>query len=151
MNIIFTNLINYNYKNIEVFKIKYLNLLKQLSIVDNLSNELFLYNIKKINNMGNIIIGITDELNDYQIVCSGTIIIEPKIIRGGKNVGHIEDIVVDEKFRGQGIAQILLNKLIEFGKENNCYKLILDCSDKNIKVYEKNGFEKKESQMVLYL
>lgn len=32
-----------------------------------------------------------------------------------------------------------------------CYKIILDCSQKNIPFYEKCGFSHKEYEMVLYL
>ena len=33
-------------------------------------------------------------------------------------------------------------------REAGCYKVILDCSDSNVKFYEKCGFQKKEVQMV---
>ena len=47
-------------------------------------------------------------LEEFIIIASGTIIIEPKIIRGGQNVGHIEDIVVKNNFRGKGISKAIL-------------------------------------------
>ena len=31
-----------------------------------------------------------------------------------------------------------------------CYKLILDCSESNVKFYEKCGFKRKEIQMARY-
>ena len=34
---------------------------------------------------------------------------------------------------------------------NKCYKVILDCSEVNMRFYEKCGFAKKENQMALYL
>jgi glucosamine-phosphate N-acetyltransferase len=101
--------------------------------------------------MGSIVIGvINDSSNNYEIVATGTIIIEPKIIRGGKNVGHIEDIVVANYMRSEGISQKILNILRVFARENNCYKIILDCSEEVKKVYTKCGFKVKGIQMAEY-
>jgi glucosamine-phosphate N-acetyltransferase len=36
------------------------------------------------------------------------------------------------------------------GKTVGCYKVILDCSEKNVPFYEKCGFTVKEKQMVVY-
>jgi len=139
-------------ESIEKIKIQYLSLLNELTFTPSVSTDLFLENIYKIHNIGQIIVGITnDTINEnFEIIASGTIIIEPKIIRGGKNVGHIEDIVVSKKKRGLGICQDILNKLKLFAKNNNCYKVILDCNDNLKDVYLKNGLELKGIQMVEY-
>ena len=41
----------------------------------------------------------------------------------------------------------LLGKL---GWANNCYKIILDCSDKNVAFYQKCGYIRKGAQMAMY-
>ena len=38
-----------------------------------------------------------------------------------------------------------------FARENNCYKVILDCDENIKKVYSKNGFIIKGVQMAEYL
>jgi glucosamine-phosphate N-acetyltransferase len=92
-----------------------------------------------------------DDINNtFEIIASGTIIIEPKIIRCGRNVGHIEDIVVAKHMRGKGISSEILNILKEIAKENNCYKVILDCNDDVKNIYIKNGFEIRGIQMAKY-
>lgn len=154
-NIQFVNLfdfININFSFFDEIKYKYIKLLSELSICNNITNELFINNITYINNIGIIYIGYIGSLNDntFDIVCSGTIIIEPKIIRNGQSVGHIEDIVVLSSFRGKGISNILLNLLKDYGFSHNCYKIILDCIQSVSKVYEKNGFKCNGNQMVLY-
>jgi glucosamine-phosphate N-acetyltransferase len=75
---------------------------------------------------------------------------EPKIIRNGKSVGHIEDIVVDEKCRSMGISKRIIEKLFSFANEHNCYKVILDCNPRLSDFYEKLGFEKHGIQMSKY-
>ena len=84
-----------NYERISEIKNEYLKLLGELTVVSDLSDEIFFENLKQINETGKIIVGIENN----KIISSGTIIIEPKIIRGGKSVGHIEDIVVLEEMR----------------------------------------------------
>ena len=63
--------------------------------------------------MGKIIVGyVINSNNPYKIefVGSGTIIIEPKIIRGGKSVAHIENIIVSSEWRGKKfLNQFLIN------------------------------------------
>ena len=70
-----------------------------------------------------------------------TLLIEQKLIHGGKCIAHIEDLVVDEKYSGQGIAKELLQYVITIAKNNNCYKIILDCKRELIPFYEKIGFQ----------
>ena len=55
-------------------------------------------------------------------------------------VAHIEDLVVDKNCRNKNIGGILLNYAIEYAKQLNCYKIILDCKQELIPFYEKNKF-----------
>lgn len=145
------DLLNANPNNVESIKEQYLLLLSELTSTFYLETDIFLENIERISNMGTIIVGvITDASNNIEVIASGTIIIEPKIIREGKNVGHIEDIVVAEEMRGKGISQKILDILKLFARENNCYKVILDCDYELKNVYIKNGFNVKGVQMAEY-
>ena len=142
-------------------KNQYISLLSQLTTVEDMSVEKFQESIGKISQMGDIVVcvgsnceakilGTNCEASIQQIVGSGTIIYEPKITHGGKSVGHIEDIVVDEKNRGHEIATEIIKKLTESAKIHNCYKVILDCSPEIEKYYERRGFTKKGAQMAIY-
>ena len=134
-------------------KTQYLKLLGELTLTIDFDDKLFEANLNKINSMGKIIIGYILNSNHpthIEFVGSGTIIIEPKIIRGGKSIAHIEDIVVSSRWRGKKISQSILNKLKDFASKSNCYKVILDCSESVSGVYKSNGFEIKGFQMGLY-
>jgi len=85
-----------------------------------------------------------------KIIGSGKIFMEIKVHNNLKKVGHIEDFIIDEKFRNNGIGSLILRKLIEIGRSNDCYKTILDCSEDISKFYEKTGFFKKGTEMTLY-
>ena len=124
----------------------YLHLLKQLSII----NDNLLYNnFKKkwfeiANNKFHHILVI--EL-DKKIVASGTLIIEPKFIRNSQYAGHIDDIVVSNDYRGNGLARQIITNLLEIAKQYNCYRIILTCHESKFGLYSKFGFEKKSNSM----
>ena len=63
--------------------------------------------------------------------------------------GIIEDVVVKENQRVKGIGKLLVNNLIEKAKKNNCDKIILSSSEKNLKFYQKLGFQKNEFEMIM--
>ena len=145
-------LINNYSDNVDIIKDKHLNLLSELSIVTELDTNLYLEHVKKISSMGTIFVSYIDTplSENFDIIASGTIIIEPKLIRGGNSVGHIEDIVVKSTHRGKQISSDILNLLKNIARENNCYKVILDCNEEVKKVYNRSGFEEKGIQMGMY-
>jgi len=89
-------------------------------------------------------------IEDQKVIGMITVIIEQKLIHNGSCVGHIEDLVVDKEYRKQKIGNKLLEYVINYAKQNNCYKIILDCNKDLIPFYNKNGFKEKECQMAMY-
>ena len=71
-------------------------------------------------------------------------------IRGGV-IGFIEDVVILEKYRGKGIGKLILKNLIRKAKEENCYKLVLECKEDKLEFYKKVGFQKSGFSMSLIL
>ena len=71
------------------------------------------------------------------IVGYGSLVFETKI-RGGK-VGHIEDIVVNNKFRKNNIGLKIIHHLIDESKKRKCYKVSLVCKEHNVTFYKKCG------------
>lgn len=69
-----------------------------------------------------------------------SLIIETKLIHGLCKVGHIEDVVVDETYRGKGIGKSLINRLVREAKSQGCYKVVLNCVPDLRKFYEQCGF-----------
>src|SRR3989339_616146 len=56
--------------------------------------------------------------------------------------GLLEDLFVEEEYRGQGIGKKILNEALEEAKKNNCYKLISQSRYERTGVhefYKKNG------------
>ena len=67
---------------------------------------------------------------------------------GGK--AWIEDVVVDESFRGQGLSKLLVAHAIEFTKSKHVPSLMLTSNPKRIaanKLYQAMGFNRKETNV----
>lgn len=143
--------ISLEYLDYDVDYRDYCKLLNQLSRIDydTISEKDFNNHLKKIksNDYHKIIVA----KNNGIIIGSITVLIEPKFIHDLSYVAHIEDVVVDIEYRSNGVGSLLVKKALEIANQYNCYKIILDCSEKNIEFYKKNGFTKNQSQMALYV
>jgi len=128
----------------------YGELLSQLTTIGDLNEEKFEARVALINRCPNHVIQVlVDEDND-QVIASVSVIVEYKFIHGAKNVGHLEDIVVGEKYRKLGLGKWLVSQAVQVAKDNECYKIILDCAPKTKPFYEKNGFVEKGFEMAKY-
>jgi glucosamine-phosphate N-acetyltransferase len=85
--------------------------------------------------------------DDAEIIGSITLLIEQKFIHDGGKSGHIEDVVTRKDYEGIGVGSALVSAALAFAREKNCYKVILDCSEKNVRFYEKIGFRRNEISM----
>lgn len=102
--------------SLDNIKSQYIDLLSFLTKVEDLSDTVFLQKVGTISKMGEILICYFVDVNgECVIIGTGTIFFEPKMIRGGKSVGHIEDIVVHPNYRSFGIATTIIRKLIDLG------------------------------------
>ena len=59
--------------------------------------------------------------HDGKIVGYGSLVIESKI--RGYNSGQIEDVVIDESYRGLGWGELLIERLVERGDNLGCYRI----------------------------
>ena len=117
------------------------------------NNELNYENCKIIleniltNNNHNIFLYIDGSNN---ILGALTLLVEQKFIHNGTCAAHVEDFVVKQEFRGQNIGKDLIHHAINYAKDHNCYKIILDTNSKLEKYYASYGFINKGTTMGLY-
>lgn len=131
---------------------EYLELLKNLSDTIETEKMTNLMNYYKIMELyPHIQIWIAKDTYSNEIIGCGTIIIEPKFIHNCKNVAHIEDVCIKPKYRNKGYGNKVIQLLIDISKLNDCYKIILNCNEKNKIFYEKCGFTETNKQMSIYL
>ena len=124
----------------------YLQLLSQLTQVGHISPEEFSNILAKIQSQ----IWVFEDTTANKIVASASILLEQKFIHGGGIVAHLEDVVVDEAYRGNQLGQKLIANMIEKAKESGAYKIIADCKIGLLSFYSKNGFQKKGEQIAIY-
>ena len=124
----------------------FIELLGQLTTVGPITKAQFEEQLERIKSIKNVYV-IEDR---ERIIATATLLLEPKFIHLCGTVGHIEDVVVDNKYRGRGLGLMLTRYLVEQAKEAGCYKVILDCAQHNVPFYEKCGFKLKEVEMVQY-
>ena len=145
---IFRNGIHFRKLKIKDYE-QYLDILSQLTHVGDISLEKFTERLCEINRSNsNIFIYVISNEDINEIIAAGTLIIEPKFIHNCSKLGHVEDIVVNKKYRGKGYGKMMINRLVGIAQEEKCYKVRLVCSDKNIGFYEKCNFEKSGVEMI---
>ena len=122
----------------------YLELLKQLTVVGDISKENYETNFDKI--------GAEVWVVEFEgkIIASVSLLLEQKVIHECGIVGHLEDVVVDRDYRKYGMGKFIIERIIKIAKERGCYKLIGDCKSELLGFYEKNGFESKCVQISIY-
>lgn len=103
--------------------------------------------LKRIGNDRNYRIIIAEDKQNRQVIGTATLLIEQKFIHNGGKVGHIEDVVTRKGYEGKGIGKKIIEELIKIARENECYKVILDCNEKVMEFYEKMGFRKHAIMM----
>ena len=113
-----------------------LDSLRQASNIDKKTAEKI---FDKINSNPDYIVAVA--VIEGKIVGSATFLIETKFIHNGGKVGHIEDVVVDKKYKRKGIGEKIIIYLLRYAKDQGCYKTILDCTDEVKPFYEKLGFK----------
>ena len=79
--------------------------------------------------------------NNGEIVGSLSLYIQNKFIHNGSSVGSIEEVVIQEKFRGKNIGSLLVDQAVKRCEELGCYKVLLYCYEDVVPFYERNGFE----------
>jgi glucosamine-phosphate N-acetyltransferase len=86
-------------------------------------------------------------ISEKQIIGTVTLVIEKKFIHNCGKVAHLEDLVVSNQYRRQGIGAALIEHCIKEAKKQKCYKLILNCTKELKTYYKKCGLHKSAIQM----
>jgi glucosamine-phosphate N-acetyltransferase len=104
---------------------------------------------KEIKKSKNHFIYAAFDKENKEVIGMITLLVEPKFIHDCGYLGHIEDVVVRKDYEGLGIGKELIKKATKQAKKSECYRVILNCSDENMKFYEKHGYKQHESSMQL--
>lgn len=87
---------------------------------------------------------------DGSIVGAGTL----GVFRTPSGVhAHVEDIIVDESMRGQGVGEALVRHLLQIAREMGLKGVSLTCNPRRVAanaLYQKMGFKKWETNVYWY-
>ncbi|XP_026855729.1 glucosamine 6-phosphate N-acetyltransferase isoform X2 [Electrophorus electricus] len=87
---------------------------------------------------------VVEDTNLGQIVATATLIIEHKFIHGCAKRGRVEEVVVSDVCRGKQLGKLLVSTLTLLSRKLQCYKITLECSQKNVEFYKKLGYTASE-------
>jgi ribosomal protein S18 acetylase RimI-like enzyme len=119
-----------------------LDLYKQLNPNDSALNESTIKNIFQKIQKQDIKYFVAKENED--IIASCFICIIPNFTRNGKSIGFIENVITDIKYRKRGIGKKIIENAVNYAKEQNCYKVLLQSGKKRTDAhgfYKSLGFD----------
>lgn len=129
----------------------YISLLSQLTEVGNITKEIFTDRLREIEQNRYLYLYVMYNKRTDELIASGTVYIEPKFIHGCSKVGHIEDIVVNNNYRGKNYGHSIIKMLVKIAHIVGCYKVTLACKKRNVDFYEKCQFKQEGYEMVTRL
>nr|AXS01264.1 acetyltransferase [uncultured bacterium] len=118
-----------------------LELYKQLHPNDEIINEMTAKNI-----WGNIKaqdIKYFAAKDNGKIIAACYICIIPNFTRNGRSIGLIENVITSKEYRKKGIGKKIMENAIQYAKEQNCYKVLLQSGNERTdahEFYESLGF-----------
>jgi glucosamine-phosphate N-acetyltransferase len=81
------------------------------------------------------------------VIGNGVLVICPDVFHNGDLVGYIEDIVVLKRMQGKGLGYKIIQTLKDIAVRNQCFKVVLDCSESNEGFYNKCGLVRAALEM----
>lgn len=119
----------------------FLQLLGQLTKLGDISREKFNERFDAMRSCpGHYYVTVIEDTLLGQIVGSATLACELKFIRGCAKRGRLEDVVVNNEYRGKQLGKLIVTTITLLAKEVGCYKLGLDCKDEMKPFYGSLGY-----------
>jgi len=129
----------------------FLQLLAQLSDVGEVDQQAFTDRFRLLSSFNECYhILVIEDISKQILVATATLFIELKFLHNCGKVGHVEDVVVDSRYRGLNLGFRIVEAVTKLADSLGCYKIILDCSVANVPFYQKLSYVEKERQMAKY-
>lgn len=130
----------------------YLDLLKQLTVVGEMSQKKFEEQFDLMKRLNEIeshyyIVVLVDKAS-ARIVAASTLFLELKFIHSCARRGRLEEVVVSNSYRGKKVGLLMVKIIVELARDK-CYKLTLDCTNELINFYIKNNFSWQSNTMCI--
>lgn len=118
-----------------------LPLLSQLTAVGNVSRTTFERQYWAMQKAGGYYVTVIEDTRNRSIIGAATLITEFKFIHDGGIRGRLEDVVVNNTYRGKQLGKLIVLTVTLLAKKLGCYKMSLDCNDSLIAFYKSIGYK----------
>lgn len=118
----------------------FLEILGQLTDVGNISLPQFLNRFAQMRASGDYFVTVIEDTRKNKIIGSATLVLERKFIRNCAIRGQLEDVVVDDTYRGKQLGKLIVVTVSLLAEYLGCYKMTLNCKDKLIPFYRSIGY-----------
>ncbi|XP_047471900.1 probable glucosamine 6-phosphate N-acetyltransferase [Penaeus chinensis] len=123
----------------------FLQLLSQLTKVGDISREKFGERFDAMKNCpGHYYVTVIEDTDQGKIVGSATLACELKFIRGCAKRGRLEDVVVNNEYRGKQLGKLIVSTVTLLASQVGCYKMGLDCKDEMKSFYNSIGYSSEK-------
>lgn len=119
----------------------YLQLLTQLTAVGNVSRSQFERQYWAMQKAGCYFITVIEDLRNNRIIGAATLVTELKFIHDCGLRGRLEDVVVNNTYRGKQLGKLIVVTVSLLARHLGCYKMTLDCKDPLIPFYKSIGYK----------
>lgn len=118
----------------------FLQILSQLTTVGDVTLTQFLNRFAQMRASGDYFVTVIVDTRFDKIIGSATLVLEHKFIHGCSVRGRLEDVVVDDTYRGKQLGKLIVVTVSLLAHRLGCYKMSLDCKDKLIPFYKSIGY-----------
>ncbi|XP_063698967.1 probable glucosamine 6-phosphate N-acetyltransferase isoform X2 [Culicoides brevitarsis] len=118
----------------------FLQLLSQLTSVGDISLPQFLNRFAQMRASGDYFVTVIEDTRKNKIIGSATLVLEKKFIRNCAIRGQLEDVVVDDTYRGKQLGKLIVVTVSLLADYLGAYKMTLNCKDKLIPFYRSIGY-----------
>ncbi|XP_055525684.1 probable glucosamine 6-phosphate N-acetyltransferase [Wyeomyia smithii] len=118
----------------------FLQILSQLTTVGDVTLVQFLNRFAQMRASGDYFVTVIVDTRYDKIIGSATLVLENKFIHGCSVRGRLEDVVVDDTYRGKQLGKLIVVTVSLLAQRLGCYKMSLDCKDKLVPFYKSIGY-----------
>ncbi|WAR19831.1 GNA1-like protein [Mya arenaria] len=119
----------------------YMKLLTHLTVVGDVTKKEFEDRFCKMRGCADsYYVVVVEDTSVGKVIGSVTLAVEQKFIRQCSSRARVEDVVVDDEYRGKQLGKLLLDVAMLLSKKIGCYKVSLECKDKLVPFYEQFGY-----------
>jgi len=125
-------------------------LLSQLTKIGTVSKKNFIERFNGMKKNGDYYVVVVEDLSTNKLIATGMLEIEQKFIHSCALRGRVEEVIVDQEYRGRKLGKLILGVVTSLSEKLGCYKTTLECKTENLPFYEKFEY-KKDSEHFMQL